>query len=46
MNNLPRQIGQRLFVLTVLLCAFSVIYVIGCAGVTKSVMLNDWGVRG
>lgn len=42
MKSIAHEIGQRLLVLGVLLCLFSAIYVIGCAGVFKTVMLNDW----
>lgn len=42
MNNLPRQIGQRLFVLAILLCAFSVIYIIGCFAVARTALMGDY----
>lgn len=42
MKSIAHEVGQRLLVLGVLLCLFSVIYVLGCAGVLKTVMIDDW----
>ena len=42
MNNLPRQIGQRLFVLTVLLCLFTVFYMLGCFAVARTALMGDY----
>lgn len=42
MTAFTKEIGTRLFVLTILLCAFSVIYAIGCVAVFKNALVDNW----
>lgn len=46
MKDILQETAQRLLVLMVLLCLFSVLYVIGCAGVLKTVIFDDWRFSG
>lgn len=41
MKEILQETAQRLLVLMVLLCLFSVFYVIGCAGVVKTALFSE-----
>lgn len=41
MKEILQETAQRLLVLMVLLCLFSVLYVVGCAGVVKTALFSE-----
>lgn len=46
MKEIGQEVARRMLVLTVLLCLFSVFCVVGCVGIAKTVIFDDWRVSG
>lgn len=42
MTAFIKELLTRIFALAVLLCAFSLIYAIGCVAVFKNVLVDNW----
>lgn len=42
MKRIATELGTRLLVLVIMLCAFAMIYAIGCVAVFKNVLVDNW----